>query len=404
MNQSFISLNEVQSQINHETELLLCCSRTSVDDETQNKIRSLVLLDLDWDYLQKIAMWHKVTALLYLNLHSICPELVPDYFLLKLKRKFNINAQKNLFILRELINVSQIFNENEITAINYKGVTLSASAYGGPEFREFADIDIFIKKKDYWIAKKTLEAINYMPQYHLDLKQEKLHQKYMHELKFINSKNSLSVELQWQFSGRCSHFPKRINKYIQEIKLESVSINNNKVLTFSPEDLIIILCIHAAGHLWRRLLWICDINEHIQANDSLDWGTILVNSNKLGIEKVVYVSILLSMDLFGTKLPEEIKSRIKSDRNAKEISILVKKNIFQGYGNKSSIIEDVILRKKIRENTIYGIKDALAPLFTPSPEEWKIISLPPYLSSIYYFVRIFRLLNKYKFDLFRLKK
>ncbi|PYY09939.1 MAG: hypothetical protein DMG69_08890 [Acidobacteria bacterium] len=35
-----------------------------------------------------------------------------------------------------------------------------------------------------------------------------------------------------------------------------MKLNELQVHTLSPEDLLLVLCVHAAKHVWRRLSWV----------------------------------------------------------------------------------------------------------------------------------------------------
>ena len=60
-----------------EHELLLWCSRTSVDPQTAGRIRNLVGEEIDWQYLSRKASQHGVMPLLWQSFSTICPEAVP---------------------------------------------------------------------------------------------------------------------------------------------------------------------------------------------------------------------------------------------------------------------------------------------------------------------------------------
>ena len=56
-------------------------------------------------------------------------------------------------------------------------------------------------------------------------------------------------------------------------------------MSFSRENLLLILSIHCAGHLWSSLAWLCDISELININGNFDWDKIMSNAGKLGIRR-----------------------------------------------------------------------------------------------------------------------
>ena len=95
-----------------------------------------------------MASKHKLTPLLYRNLNSICPKMVPEDILDELKNYFNANVRKNLLMTGELIKILKLLKFNDINAIPYKGPVLANLAYGNLAFREFDDIDILVNKLD----------------------------------------------------------------------------------------------------------------------------------------------------------------------------------------------------------------------------------------------------------------
>src|SRR5688572_2424631 len=81
-----------------EAALLIYCARTSLDDQTAEQIRSLLLEDIDWVYLLQTARQHGVLPLVYWHLNTIGPEVVPETALHQLRHDFYANATHNLFL------------------------------------------------------------------------------------------------------------------------------------------------------------------------------------------------------------------------------------------------------------------------------------------------------------------
>ena len=71
-----------------EVALLLQCARTFVDSAAAEQIRALLREDIDWQYLIQAAHAQGVTPLLYLSLHTNCPEAIPKPVLTQLQRYF----------------------------------------------------------------------------------------------------------------------------------------------------------------------------------------------------------------------------------------------------------------------------------------------------------------------------
>src|SRR5437870_4666302 len=55
------------------------------------------------------------------------------------------NARRNLLMLRELLEVLDLFAEHSVPALPYKGPILAAVEYGNVSLRTFCDLDILVK-------------------------------------------------------------------------------------------------------------------------------------------------------------------------------------------------------------------------------------------------------------------
>src|SRR5262249_35093242 len=139
-----------------EIRLLLDCARTCIDTQQANRIRDLASKDIDWAYLLRTARAHGVMPLFYRSLNSTCPDTVPEPILVELRQHFYANAGRNLFLAKELLTVVQCLEGHKIPSIPYKGPVLATSVYGNLAFREFGDLDILVRERDYNLAQRVL--------------------------------------------------------------------------------------------------------------------------------------------------------------------------------------------------------------------------------------------------------
>jgi hypothetical protein len=144
--------------INPEIDLLLSCGRIHTTPSIADHIRTLLRQKVEWDSLIKLAKFHKVIPLLYWNLNCLCPELVPEQTLQKLKMLVYANTFRNLFLTQELLNILKLFKQNGIPAIAFKGLTLAISAYQDLSSRQIADLDLLLPKRGIKTAQDLLIA------------------------------------------------------------------------------------------------------------------------------------------------------------------------------------------------------------------------------------------------------
>ena len=101
---------------------------------------------LDWEDVLRLADRHGTTSLLYQNLMPL--DVAPPAVLTSLRRSYEHNVHKSLFLMRELIRILDCFNSESIEVIPYKGVVLSESYYGDMASRQCGDMDLFVRKQD----------------------------------------------------------------------------------------------------------------------------------------------------------------------------------------------------------------------------------------------------------------
>lgn len=379
-------------RLKNEDKLLLCCARAKIDDINQKKIISLVKLNLDWDYLLKIAAKHKLQQLVYYQLNQISLNEIPSEVLQCLHKFLMKNASKNLFFMKELINIVRLLSEQGVKSLPYKGPILAKQVYGNISMRQFGDLDLLIKREYLPLIKKILISQDYQPEFDLNSLQEKNYLDSQRELKFTNDKTGISLELHWKFSGIFLNLPSNAEKILLS-NLSSIDIGGVSIPDVSPENLILILSIHNASHHWNRLLWLVDIATLID-NHNIDWRYVLKTAEKLSIKKILFVNLYLCHFLLDLKLENDILDVINTNSVLNTSNIFIK-NIFS-QESEWSLINNVKISFKIREKKIDGMKDCLTGIFNPSFYELNNLTLPPSLFFLYYIYRPLNLLKRYK--------
>jgi len=374
--------------ITDEDKILLLCARTRKTSKIRSDIKKLLYNDLKWNYLINRASQHKLLPLLYWNLKEF-EEKVPEKILKSLKSNFNKNAKNNLLMLGELINLLNLFEKEKVNAIPYKGPLLAISAYKNLVLRQFDDIDIFINKNNILKVKEILLSNGYTPQFDLDgFKQRRFIQS-QREYKFFNSENGINLEIQWQFQGVSFSISDDLG-FTDPENIKIIEINNKRISSISPENMLLVLCIHASGHYWDRLSWICDVSELIQSKN-INWEYTIKKADELGIKRLLYVNLLLAADLLGLNLPNDITKHSES-KTIQNLAFKVKKRIF--IPNFDNFFRSASLRLKIREKRSHQIQDGLKIMFIPTNEEWDKSVQKSFLPPFSYFYRFIQVLSE----------
>ncbi len=382
-----------------ETRLLLCCARTHMDAESAESIRTILQAGIDWTYLMKIALLHRMTPLLYWHLHTICPEVVPLPALDQLRSHFHANARRNLFLTMELLKLLKLFAAQEITAIPFKGPMLASAAYGNLSLRQFRDLDILVRKRDIVRAKAALASLGYRAAIEPPQRQdaEFLQSKY-HIL--ISEDGRVRIDLQWRVAGPAFSFPLDTHRFWEHLQLGSLA--GTTVLHLSPENTLLLLSVHGCKHHWERLTWICDVAQVIRTHPGMDWGQILDHAANIGVQRMLALGLFLANGLLGTALPDKVWRRILADHAVKALATQVCQCLFRETDNPPRLSTKFVFYHRLRERIqdrmhhhLYYLYAYFWIVVTPNVHDRALLPLPACLSSLHYLLRPMRLLWMY---------
>lgn len=294
----------------------------------------------------------------------------------------------------ELLTIINLLKSYEIEAIAYKGPILAFKIYDNISFRTFNDLDIFIKKSNAIKLIKILNTLEYDSFFYSKGELKPAYLKSQKGIVLTNKKSGLFLDTQWKISGNFFSFPTKPENLLMN-NLKNFNFQNNEFKVFSNENMFIILSMHAAGHQWSRLSWLCDISELIK-KDELDWYEIMDNSQKLGVNRIINTNLILINYLFKTEIPAQVSKIVFSDTTAKKLALQTMKDIFTNDKKKNKLIKWASFHLKIRENLINGIMDSIMHATIPSIKELEKLKLPARLYPIYYLFKPFNLIIRYK--------
>ncbi len=155
------------------------------------------------------------------------------------------------------------------------------------------------------------------------------------------------------------------------------------------EDLLLVLCVHAAKHLWMQLSWLCDIAA-LARTAKVDWNWVWDQSDGLGIHRIVEVTFSLAHRLLGTPLPPRMERDMSTGALVEDlIPLIVRSTPF----DPESL--DYFRRfAKTRERPSDRRRFWWRLATTPSTGEWSAVHLPAPLFPLYRVVRAARLAKR----------
>jgi hypothetical protein len=380
-----------------EDELLLRCVRSYIDPSESKHIVGVISQDIDWEKVIQTAVDHRVMPLLYQSLHKFCPQAVPKIALQRLQELFRSNATRNLFLVSELLKLLRLLEGHGIAAIAFKGPVLAVYAYGNLSLRQQLDLDILVRKKDIFRAKHVVLSNGYRLSPEMTEEQEVAHMQSHHAFVFVPEPPSYSVDLHWAIAQ--PHHANALNKEMLWERVDSVCLGGNSVVTFRPEEMMLVLSMHGSKHWWQQLGWICDVAQLIRSRPDLDWKRVVREADTGGCMKGLLLALELVKNVVGGSLPRGVLEMIDKYPRVKAVSRSVTRRLF---ADKRSFLMERFqqifivsrLKQRVRDRFVYLLYEWRETV-TPNAKDQALVPLPVTFSFLYYVVRPIRLTVAY---------
>ena len=373
--------------LNPEWPLLLaaCSAIPGPGGETSDLVISLLREPIRWNALIDLADQHGVSSLLYRNLsgYKISADEIPS-----LKQRYQTNIHKTLLVAREMIRVLDRLSALGIAAMPYKGVALAESMYGDMALRQSGDIDLFIRAQDFVGIKSAVAELGYAPHMPLSPTEERAYLISGYECAFDSDAGRNLLEVQWALQPRFYAVDLTVESLFR--RAVSVTVAGREMKMPSPEDLLLILSVHAAKHVWERLIWLCDIAQIIKL-PNLNWPWIADQARILGVARILHVTLLLANRLLEATIPASVESATRGDHTAFTLADEIYAQITEDAKCDVESTRYFRLMLRLRERRLDRMKFLQRLVFTPGPSEWKAIRLPAPMFPLYRLVRLSRL-------------
>jgi hypothetical protein len=337
--------------------------------------------------LLQLAEYHGVVPILYQALSSVSSE-VPSTSLALLKQRYETNLHRTLFLARELIRILDHFDALGIDVLPYKGLALAEMLYGDIALRHAGDIDLLIRPRDLSRVKAALKEVGYSPHLLLNEAEERAYLVSGYECAFDSALGRNLLEVQWALQPRF---------YAVDFDMEAmfhraitVSVAGRNMKTPVTKDLFLILSLHAAKHVWGRLIWLCDIAQ-ILKSPALNWNWIGETAQSLGIQRILQVTLVLTNRLLGATIPGAAEKHLSADPAALTLADEIAPQLGRASPHDVESLSYFRLMMRLRERRADRTRFLQRLAFTPGPGEWKSVRLPAPLFPVYRLVRLWRL-------------
>ncbi len=300
-----------------ETQFILLGSRRNLDNENKERFAEIARQKLDWSKVYSSAILWGLLPPLYRNLIEV-KSLVPSQFLKPFSLAYQQNLVRNLQLSTELIRLLHLLQQEEITAVPFKGPALAYYLYQDIALRRAAcDLDIFVTRENVARVLEIVQANGYtLYQDHQGLSHEHYLQFKSHYI-LLGADRKPALEIHWDIAP--GYFTSHFN-FPQKIKnITTINYQQETLAYLNPADLMQCLCIHLARHLQKSLVWIKDIADLADQFDAADWSPFLQRCKKEQCQRVVLLGLGLSDHFFAPHLPDSVRKALKADNQVQKL-------------------------------------------------------------------------------------
>jgi hypothetical protein len=378
----------------HEWNLLLAASAVDASRSDLDRIHSALTSrakPINWDEALRLADRHGVSSLLYQNLARF-GDAVPAPVLAALRQRHETNIHKSLFLTRELMRILDCLDMLGVEALPYKGVVLSEIYYGDMAMRQSGDMDLFVRARDVRRIKNAVRDLGYTLRVEIPEAAEEDYIASGYECTFDSAAGTNLLELQWALQPRFYAVDYDMDGLFA--RAVNVTFAGRSVKTPAAEDLLLVLAVHAAKHVWGRLIWLCDIAQ-ILKRENLDWNWVQGRARELGIERIVGITLLLAKRFLNVAIPVPIDSAIHEDRAVLDLADEIAIAVVAGVSYEKQQASYFRLMMRLRERRLDRLRFFSRLAFTPGPGEWDAVRLPKILFPFYRVVRMARLAARF---------
>lgn len=283
--------------------LLEVLSGPNLDSAGINAVRKQTSDDrFDWSRVLQMAEWHRLTPFLYRHVKELS-NVIPQSIVAELSDANLFNSRRALALAAELLTITNYLRSLGISNLAYKGPVLAYQLYGEVAARITSDLDLLVRPEDVEQTRDALTALGYQDSNGLSRSQQAASFRYGFEHSFCRM-NKLAVDLHW-----------RIVPSFVSPSLDTAGIWNRAIevdffgkcaLTFSPEDLFVVLCLHAGQHEWAHIGLLVDIVQLIKIHPNMDWNIVYRHMRDPNTIRTIAVSCYLVHSGWDIAFPEEI--------------------------------------------------------------------------------------------------
>ena len=305
----------------------------------------------------------------------------------------NASAGRALAQVRRLGEVVGSLADAGVTALPYKGPVLSLQLYGDLALRQSVDLDLVVPFDTYDTARAVLVRRGLSPRWGHSARQERTLFAWLGHAPFGHGDEF--VELHWRFADRRFPFALRAEDVLR--RALQVRVAGRMLPLMAPDDLLAVLSMHAARHLFERLEWVSGVTRLLVAAP-LDPASLMARARELRARRMLAVSVHVAARLLDFPLDDAWRRALADDPASKSLAEQMVRELEAHELRDVPWLEGAALARRYGELVDTRTDRArlfMHAAFDPTAKDQEAVALPDALMPLHHVIRPVRLARRY---------
>ena len=370
--------------------LLVACARHAAGLADAREVAVAATLIDDWAITERLACAH---GLLPWLARALSESWMADGACAPVVDAAGASAARTLGQMRRLTELLALLDRAGVPALPYKGPALSLQLYGDVALRQSVDLDLVVPFDRYAAARAALVAHGLPPRGGHSDRQERTLFRWLGHAPF--GRGADFVELHWRFADR--RFPFALTAERALACARVLRVGGQAIPVMHDVDLLSVLAMHGARHLYERLEWLAGVTRLLVARHG-EAERLVAHAESLRARRMLLVSVHVAERVLGFAPGDDWSRVLASDPEASALGATMTAEL-EAYALRDTPFPDgAALQRRYAElvdTRLDRAKLYVHAALDPTARDHEAVALPDALVPLHHVIRPARLAGTY---------
>ena len=373
-----------------EWRLLVACARHAAGLADARGMAAAASLIDDWASAERLACAHGLLPWLARGLSAAGLTDGPHA---PIASAASASAARTLGQVRRLTELWSLLERAGVSALPFKGPVLSLQLYGDVALRQSVDLDLAVPFEHYRSARSALVAHGLPPRGGHSERQERVLFRWLGHAPF--GRGADFVELHWRFADQ--RFPFALHVEDALTRSRSLGMGGVAMPVMADDDLLAVLAMHGARHLYERMEWLAGVTRLLVAQRG-QAARLVAHAKSLRVRRMLLSSVQVAHHVLGFPIDVDWRRALASDPSAAAIGASMAAGLEANVRRDAPFPSHAALQRRYAELVDTRLDRArlyLHAAMDPTARDHDALALPDALVPLHRLIRPARLAATY---------